>query len=71
MRHYASILGNFFGIIWKAFCLMQNICKNLRANQLKMNGSQAMASIICKNCQHNLYLGSINMSGKKFGECAC
>ena len=30
--HYASLVGKIFGIIWKAFCLMQIFGKNLRAD---------------------------------------
>ena len=42
-RHYASIIGKIFGIIWKAFCLMPILSKNLRGDSLRMNGSQVMA----------------------------
>ena len=62
--NYVSIMGKIFGIIWKAFCLMQIFNKNLRADLLRMNGNQVMAFLInftitCKSCQHNSYLGSI------------
>ena len=44
VRHYASIIGKIFGIIWKVFRPMQIFCKNLRVSDLlRMNGSQVMA----------------------------
>ena len=57
---------------------MEIFSKNLRADLLKINDSQvhkgfssSIFTIICKSCQHNLYLESIKMSlsiiGKKLG----
>ena len=38
MRHYATIIGKIFGIIWKAFCLMEILNKNFKADLLRMQG---------------------------------